>query len=228
MHAVLIVLVVVTIVAYVIGRQLRGEALRGKRLIVLPIVLAAIGAIDLHGDHLRPADVGFIGVSALVAAGIGLAQGRMMRLESRGGYLWGQMPLRSLWLWLALVGSRVLLMVLASGAHAHVAASTSSILLVLGVNRLCQALVVAPRAWSAGIPFAPEKDGNSFLAGAFTDRVVTRTSPTVSEAAPDAPATTDTGRLTPMSAPADGVDWKALAQQAGAFLADRHARRHGR
>jgi hypothetical protein len=207
MHAVLIVLVVVTIVAYVIGRQLRGEALRGKRLIVLPIVLAAIGAIDLHGDHLRPADVGFIGVSALVAAGIGLAQGRMMRLESRGGYLWGQMPLRSLWLWLALVGSRVLLMVLASGAHAHVA---------------------APRAWSAGIPFAPEKDGNSFLAGAFTDRVVTRTSPTVSEAAPDAPATTDIGRLTPMSAPADGVDWKALAQQAGAFLADRHARRHGR
>ncbi|HZY75482.1 MAG TPA: hypothetical protein VFE40_04120 [Jatrophihabitantaceae bacterium] len=50
-------------------------------------------------------------------------------------------------------------------AGAQVAASTSTILLLLGINRLAQAAVVLPRALAADIPFAPEKDGRTFLAG---------------------------------------------------------------
>ena len=167
MHDVLIVLAVIAVVAFVIVRQLKGEPIRGKRLIVLPAVLALIGIVDLTnaGRHPAAIDIFFICVSALIAAGIGVGQGLMMHLEPRLGALWGKMPVRSLWLWAALIATRVGLDVIASAAHAHVAASTASILLVLGVNRLAQAAVITARALSAGIPFAPEKDGRGLLSG---------------------------------------------------------------
>jgi hypothetical protein len=163
------VIAVVAIVVYVIARQLIGESLRGKRVVVLPAVLVVVGAVDLtrHGHHPGGSDIVMIVIGAVVAAGIGVAQGRMMRLERRDGVLWGQMPPRSLWLWLVFVASRVGLDLVASGLGAHVAASTEPILLTLGINRLAQAAVIAPRAWAAGIPFAPERDGSTFLAGVF-------------------------------------------------------------
>jgi hypothetical protein len=159
----------IAIVGYVIGRQLLGEHLRGKRLIVLPTVLAGIGASEVlgHGHHLGAADIGLLAIGAVAAAGIGIGQGSLMHLEARDGTLWGQMPLRGLWLWAGLVASRVVLDIVASGMGAHFAAGTAPILLMLGINRLAQAAVVAPRAMAAGIPFTPEKNGSTFLSGAF-------------------------------------------------------------
>jgi hypothetical protein len=77
------------------------------------------------------------------------------------------MPLRGLWLWVALVAWRVLIAVLAARTGAHVAVSTIPLLFTLGLNRLGQAAVIVPRAMRAGIPFAPEKDGSTFLGDAF-------------------------------------------------------------
>jgi hypothetical protein len=88
------VLAVIAVVGYVIGRQLMGEPLRGKRVVLLPVILAVIGVIDLgqHGHHVEPVDIVCLVISGLIAVTIGLLQGRMMRLESRNGVLWGQMP----------------------------------------------------------------------------------------------------------------------------------------
>ena len=90
-HSVFVAFAVTMIVGYVIGRQLIGEPVRGKRLVVLPLVLTVVGAINLgHGSQrLRPADIVFIALSAVVAAAIGLAQGATMRLDRRDGGLWG-------------------------------------------------------------------------------------------------------------------------------------------
>jgi len=68
-----------------------------------------------------------------------------------------------------LQGKRVVVLpaVLAARTGAHVAASTSPLLFTLGLNRLGQAAVIVPRAMWAGIPFAPEKDGSTFLGHAF-------------------------------------------------------------
>jgi hypothetical protein len=90
------VLVVMAVIGYVIGRQLMGEPLRGKRVVLLPVILAVAGAVDLgkHGRHVEPADVICLVISGLIAVTIGLLQGRMIRLESRNGALWGQMPVR--------------------------------------------------------------------------------------------------------------------------------------
>lgn len=201
-HDLLIGLAAIGIVGYVIGRQLLGEPLRGKRLVVLPVVLTVIGALSLGGHHATPTDAAFIALSGLVAAGIGFAQGRLVRLESREGVLWSQLPPRGLWLWLGLVVSRLTIDVVASGAHAHLAASTTPILLVLGINRLTQAAIVAPRAWSAGIPFAPERDGSTFLADAFAARP-----PASRERAPHA-GTKD-------------VDWRGILGHVGNYVEDR-------
>jgi hypothetical protein len=161
------VLAVIAIIGYVIGRQLLGEPLRGKRVVVLPVILAVVGAVDLdqHGHHVEPADVACLVASGLIAVTIGLLQGRMIRLESRNGALWGQMPVRGLWLWALLVGSRLIMTVIALAVDAKVAGSSAPILMLLGINRIGQAAIVMRHALATGIPFAPEKDGSSFLSG---------------------------------------------------------------
>jgi hypothetical protein len=158
------VVVILAIVVYVIGGQLRGGPLRGRRLILLPGILTVIGIANVSGykGHVGPTDVALIGGSIVVAITIGLAQGTVTRLESRDGALWGQLPLRGLWLWLGLIGVRIAIEVVAHGAGAHLAASTAPLLLTLGLNRLAQALVIGGRAMNAGIPFAPEKNGQSW------------------------------------------------------------------
>jgi hypothetical protein len=161
----------VAIVIYVVGRQLAGEALRGRRVVVLPIVLSVIGVVDLHSSthQVGPADVACLVVGGVVVAAIGVAQASILRLESRDGYLWGRLPVKGLWLWALLIASRLVMTLVADGVDAKVAAATSTILLMLGINRLAQAGVIVLRAMSTGIPFAPEKDGRSLLSGLTQD-----------------------------------------------------------
>jgi hypothetical protein len=158
----------IAIVGYAISKQLSGQPIQGKRLIMLPAILAVIGIVNLTGKGSGVDALGavLIAGSALIALAIGVTQGFVMRLSDRDGFLWGQMPLRSLWLWALLIGSRVGIMVAAHLLGANVAES-SSILFTLGVNRLAQAAVIGMRAWNSGIPFAPEKDGQVFLGHLF-------------------------------------------------------------
>jgi hypothetical protein len=142
----------------------------GKRAVLLPAILTAVGYGDLHGNggaHLSHADVGCLVVGAAGSALIGLAFGWITRLEERDGYLWAQLPVRGLWLWGAMVAWRVAVMGVAEAMHAHVAASSATLLFSLGVNRLAQAAVIVPRAMAMGVPFAPEKDGKVFMADSF-------------------------------------------------------------
>lgn len=159
------VLAVIAIVVYVIGRQLLGESLRGKRVVLLPAILTIVGLTRLGGSghHVHALDVACLVAGGVIAAAIGAGQGAVMRLEHRDGGLWGRMPVSGLLLWVALVCSRLAMTVLASALGAHVAASTAPIVLMLGVNRLGQAAVITRRALASGIPFAREKDGSVFL-----------------------------------------------------------------
>jgi hypothetical protein len=114
-----------------------------------------------------PVDITWLAVGAAGSLVIGLGFGLITRLESRGGVLWGKMPARGLWLWVALIAWRAAIMVIAAHTGAHVAASSTPLLFTLGLNRLGQAAVILPRAMASGIPFAPEKDGSTFMAGVF-------------------------------------------------------------
>jgi hypothetical protein len=161
------ILVVIGIIGFVMYQQVAGQLLRGKRVVLLPVIVTVIGFLNMRGHHLGSADIAWLTVGAAGSLLIGMAFGLITRLESRGGVLWGKMPLRGLWLWVALIAWRVLIMVLAAHTGAHFAASTTPLIFTLGLNRLGQAAVILPRAVLSGIPFAPEKDGKTFLAGAF-------------------------------------------------------------
>ena len=88
-----------------------------------------------------------------------------MRLETRNGYLWGQMPKSVLWWWGAKIASGVVLDGIGHALGAGLAVTTAVMLLRLGVNRLGQAAMVAPRALASGIPFAPEPTKQNSSAG---------------------------------------------------------------
>jgi hypothetical protein len=166
------ILAVVGIIGYVIYRQVQGQPLRGRRTVLLPAILTVIGFVNLRsgGAHLSGADITSLVIGAAGSAVIGLALGAVTRLESRGGYLWAQLPLRGLWLWAALVAWRVLVILLASGLHANIAASSATLLFSLGINRLAQAAVIVMRATRMGVPFAPEKSGKVFLSDSMSQR----------------------------------------------------------
>ena len=159
------IVAVIGIVCVVIYQQFAGQLLQARRVVLLPVVVTVIGAVSLHGHRLGPADIAWLTASAAGSLLIGLAFGAMMRLRARDGVLWGQLPLRGLWLWAALIGWRALIMVLAARTGAHVAASSTPLLFTLGLNRVGQAGVIVLRAARSGIPFAPEKDGRTFGAG---------------------------------------------------------------
>jgi hypothetical protein len=167
--SVLTVMAAIGIIGFVIWQQVTGASLRGRRVIVLPAILTVIGILDLTSSksHAGPTDIALLVVSATVAIAIGVALGAMTRLERRNGHLWAQLPKRGLWLWGALILSRVVITAVAHVANAHLAAGTDAILLTLGLNRAAQAMVIVPRAIAAGIPFAPEKDGKVFGASWF-------------------------------------------------------------
>jgi hypothetical protein len=166
----LTVLLAIGIIVYVIGQQLVGSALSGKRTVVLPAVLTVIGILDISGAKSRvdATDIVLLVVSAAIAIATGAGLGAMMRLQRRGGHLWAQLPKQGLWLWGVLIVSRLAIFGIAGATGAHLAAGMTTILLMLGLNRAAQALVVVPRAITAGIPFAPEKDGTVFGASWFS------------------------------------------------------------
>ena len=157
------IIAIVAIMAYSVGRQIAGEPLRIKRLIGLPAVLTIVGIVDVtnsKGAGPTRLDIILIVAGCAVNAIIGLCQGRLMRLEARNGYLWGQMPKSVLWWWGAKIASGVVLDGIGHVLGAGIAVTAAVMLLRLGVNRLGQAAVVAPRAFTTGIPFAPEPTKN--------------------------------------------------------------------
>jgi hypothetical protein len=162
------ILAVIAVIGFVIFQQVAGQKVQGKRLILLPAVLTVVGFIDLHGAKgMHHADYVWLAIGAAGSLAIGLAFGLITRVGSRDGVLWAKLPAWGLLLWVAMLAFRVLVMVLAGHTGAHVAASTTPLLFTLGLNRLGQAAVIAVRAMAAGIPFAPEKDGTTFLGGSL-------------------------------------------------------------
>lgn len=147
------VLVIAGVVVAVIISQVKGVTLTGRRMLVLPAILIGYGVVNLAGMHgVGPVDIACIAVSATIGAVIGLGQGRVMHLESRGGGLWARLPLRGLWWWAALIGARIGMLAVAAALGAKAAGSADAVFLVLGINRLAQSAMIGLRASRAGLP----------------------------------------------------------------------------
>lgn len=161
MPTLLRVLTVVAVVAAVVVRQGRGSPLRLRRVLSAPVALVGMGlftGVGLGGlaavRALGPADAALLLVGAAAVAAVGVGQGRTLRLETRGGVLWTRMPPAGLGWWLLLAGLRGAMSLVGPGLGAPVAASSAMVMLLLGVNRLGQAMALVPRARATGVPAA--------------------------------------------------------------------------
>ena len=155
----LTIVLAVAAVGWVLWSRMKGQPLKAKRLLVLPVVLTALGITDLTGSsapHLTPKDVGFLAASVGISAVLGAARGATIQLYPQGGELWQRYRPATVGLWITLIATKLILTVIAGAAHASAGAGTSSLLLALGVSLLAEAAIVGPRAMSTGLPFATD------------------------------------------------------------------------
>jgi hypothetical protein len=145
---------VVLLVGYLIARRFGGQPLRAQNL-VLPLAITVFGGYQLRGHHLGPADLAFLAVEALLALAVGAARGATIHLYVRDGHLWQRYRWATLGVWVIAIALRVGLV--AGGHLVGVSVATSSILLVLGISLIGEALIVAQRARRTGTLFAPDR-----------------------------------------------------------------------
>ncbi|MEK8171601.1 hypothetical protein NKH77_25735 [Streptomyces sp. M19] len=102
MNTALIIPLAIAVVAFVVARQVRGEAVHGRRLLVLPLALAAIGVSNLGsgGHHPGPPTWSCCGRWRDRAARRRLAGHEDAAGAARRG-LWVRMPVSGLWLWVS-------------------------------------------------------------------------------------------------------------------------------
>jgi hypothetical protein len=150
---VVLVVLVLAVVGYVLASRITGQPVNTRRLLVLPGVLTAMGALQLSGavsGGVRPQDLGLLAVGLATAAGLGAARGGTVTVAVRDGRPWLQYRAVTLGLWAATVAVRIGLTVLAHAAGATVAGSGPALLLSAGATLLAEGAVVAHRASTGG------------------------------------------------------------------------------
>ncbi len=150
------VLLVLAAVGYVLVRRLAGEPLEGRRLAVLPIVLAVVGGAQLRGAHVTPLDVAVLAVEGVVAVGLGALRGLTVDVYNRDGHLWYRYRPLTIVVW---AGSILLRFVGAAVGHelgADTGVLSAALVLIVALSLLGEALIVGRRALASGVPFAPQ------------------------------------------------------------------------
>jgi hypothetical protein len=149
------------VVVFFIVRQRRSDRFR-ERSLLFPIALGIYGVVlltDTSKHHaLTVASAALLILSAVASVGFGVIRGRTIELFTRGGELWE----RASWTtiaagWGGLLLTRVVLIGIAAAIGARVAASPTSIPLMLAITLGVQMLVVRERARAMGVPIADSR-----------------------------------------------------------------------
>ena len=149
------------VVAFFVVRQRRSDRFEDRSLI-FPIGLGIYGALLLNStsrhDPVTFASALLLLLSAVASIGFGVVRGRTIELFVRDDELWE----RATWTtiaggWGGLLATRVALIGLASAVGAHLAASPTTIPMMLAITLAAQMLVVGRRARATGITVAPSR-----------------------------------------------------------------------
>src|SRR5437763_8317648 len=146
------------IVTIFIVRQRRSDRYRDRSLI-LPLVLGLYGLALLRGtwrhDRLTLASILLLGLSALASIWFGVFRGRTINLFVREGELWEQASWRTIGVgWGGLLATRIALIGLAALLGARLAASPTSVPLMIAITLAAQMLIVGERARGFEVPAA--------------------------------------------------------------------------
>jgi hypothetical protein len=138
----LVILAVAVLVLVLVARRFAGQPLRSRPL-VLPLAITGYGLFQLRTMHFGVVDLTFLAIEVVFSVGVGAIRGLTTQLYERAGQLWQRYRWTTLLAWLALIGVRIGLGF--AGRAAGVDIVTSSILLVLGLSLVAEALVVQQR-----------------------------------------------------------------------------------
>jgi hypothetical protein len=149
------------VVSFFIVRQRRSGRFR-ERSLLFPLALGIYGVVLLTNtsEHvsLTVASAGLLSLSALASIGFGVIRGRTIELFVRGGELWERASWTTIGAgWGGLLLTRVALIGVAAAVGAKLAASPTSIPLMLAITLGAQMVVERQRARAAGIPIAPSR-----------------------------------------------------------------------
>jgi hypothetical protein len=148
------------VVLFFIVRQRRSDRFT-ERSLLFPIGLGIYGFLltDTSEHHaLSIASVVLLGLSALASIGFGVIRGRTIELFERSGELWERASWTTIGMgWGGLLATRIVLIGLASAIGAKVAASPTSIPVMLAITLGAQMIVVRERARETGVPIAPTR-----------------------------------------------------------------------
>jgi hypothetical protein len=149
------------VVAFFIVRQRRSDRFR-ERSLLFPIALGVYGVVVLN-DSTKHHAVSVVSavllvLSAVASIGFGVVRGRTIELFERAGELWERASWTTIAVgWGGLLLARVALIAFAAAAGAKIAASASSIPLMLAITLGTQMIVVSQRARAMATPIAPSR-----------------------------------------------------------------------
>jgi hypothetical protein len=151
----------IAVVVFFVVRQRRGDRFR-ERSLLFPIALGIYGVVLLTDTSkhvsLNVASVVLLIVSALASVGFGVIRGRTIELFARGGELWERASWTTIGAgWGGLLVTRIALIGVATAIGAKLAASPTSIPIMLAITLGAQMLVERQRARAAGIPIASSR-----------------------------------------------------------------------
>ncbi len=142
------ILLIVAGVGYVLVRRVVGDIVQLKSLLVLPLVLSVIGAVQLQDvGHLGVVTVGFLGLGIALSLVIGAVRGLTVHLGERNGELWMRYRAGTVGLWVlnfAVKGALIPVEMAVTGDSAS--SATHGLLLSVGLGILAESAVVLLRA----------------------------------------------------------------------------------
>jgi len=149
------------IVGFFIVRQRRSDRFE-ERSLIFPLLLGSYGVLLLDStsrkDPVSFASAVLVLLSAAASIGFGVLRGRTIDLFVRDGELWE----RATWTtiaagWGGLLAARVALIAFAAAIGAQLAASPTSIPIMLAITLATQMLVVGQRARATGATTRPSR-----------------------------------------------------------------------
>jgi hypothetical protein len=146
------VVVGAALVLFIIYRQLIRRPIEARQLVVLPVVLAALGLINLNHEPPTASAAVVALVASLVSAVVfGLARGFSTRVwQDAGGVLRQGTPV-TLALWIVGIALRIGIGALAHRAGVAQSVTVGELPLFLGVTLAAQNLVIWMRAQALGM-----------------------------------------------------------------------------
>jgi hypothetical protein len=161
------IVLIVAAVGYVLVRRMLGEPAEGRRMLLLPAVLAVIGLSDAQGTLNNPVQLGFLVVTVAISVLLGALRGVSIHVSDRDGIVFVRYTVLTIVLWAINLAVKFgANFVLDMVDHADAATLGNTLLLTLGIGMLVEGVTVLGRAmrgtgqiiWSAGKDGAPHQN----------------------------------------------------------------------